>query len=222
MATLNWDEFKKSFQSLVSVLANRKPCSNSTYENQCAIRLSYALEQAKFPLKGYPSDNLTQCKDKHPPLARGAGTLNQFVNKNLTRYTIYKKEKVINISPQKEILCITRHGTSGYGSSANILDAVSTSFLAADTDMPEPGKISLNTGGYYKGAKESEKIFENIWARLTRLADQGDYYHGIIYFNNPEHIDAFDTKDWKDGTWPTPWIGEEYASSSSELDLYYL
>jgi hypothetical protein len=98
---------------------------------------------------------------------------------------------------------------------ANNIRPARTRFLAASLNRfcPTPTFSSLDPGDITQcsaivmiyGKINNEKVFENVWARLTRLADRGKYAHGIIYNNSPEHIDAFDTEDWAKGIWPTPW-----------------
>lgn len=179
--SLDWEKFKEA--QLHYVTAQRAPCSNPAYVNQCALRVTNSLIDAGWPFNGsnqpYTSTRFGPlCEHGH---ARGAKSLADY----LEVYLVKPKRYVVPMHP------VTR-------------------------------QREVNVAGEYESNPDGTYTFHKVLAWLERRALQGQQLRGIIFFNNPEHIDGFDLSDRWNTQGPFGIIGEEYGDSCTEIRVFFV
>ena len=124
----------------------------------------------------------------------------------------------------------TRFGprcSHGYARGARSLADYLETYLTKPTiyrvpPHPKTGEVTEVSAGHYLEAPDgTAKFFKALDWMLHRSATQS--LRGIIFFDQPEHIDGFDmvnkinVKDTQYGI-----IGEQYGDSSKQIRVFYL
>ncbi|QDC07804.1 hypothetical protein FHY55_00445 [Oceanicola sp. D3] len=72
------------------------------------------------------------------------------------------------------------------------------------------------------GVYEADGTFYPVLDWLKKKAGEGQKLRGIMFFGSPHHIDGFDLHDSTNTQGSYGMIGEEYASSSDHVRVFFL
>lgn len=87
---------------------------------------------------------------------------------------------------------------------------------------PESRQTEVNEVGEYFQIPDGSWRFYPLLVDLKAKATIGQVLRGIMFFDNPEHIDLFDFYEPNVKTKSHGIVGEEYVSSCSEVRCHFI